>query len=41
VGRRALAAGELEVQVRRGRETRTVPIEGAAEAIEGLWQSLP
>ncbi len=41
VGRRSLAAGELEVQVRRGRETRTVPVEGAAEAIDGLWQSLP
>ena len=41
VGRRALAAGELEVQIRRGRETRTVPIEGAAQAIEALWQSLP
>ncbi len=41
VGRRALAAGELEVQVRRGRESRTVAIEGAAGAIHGLWQSLP
>jgi prolyl-tRNA synthetase len=40
-GRRSLAAGELEVQIRRGRETRTVPIEGAAGAIHGLWQSLP
>jgi prolyl-tRNA synthetase len=41
VGRRALAAGELEVQVRRGRETRSVPIDGAAEAIDGLWRNLP
>jgi prolyl-tRNA synthetase len=41
VGRRALAAGELEVQVRRGREVRSVPIEGAAGAIHALWQSLP
>jgi prolyl-tRNA synthetase len=41
VGRRALAAGELEVQIRRGRETRNVPIQGAAGAIHGLWQSLP
>jgi prolyl-tRNA synthetase len=41
VGRRVLAAGALEVQIRRGRETRTVPIEGAAQEIETLWQSLP
>ena len=41
IGRRTLAAGELEVQVRRGRETRTVPIEGAAEAIAALWRDLP
>jgi prolyl-tRNA synthetase len=41
VGRRALAAGELEVQVRRGRETRLVPIDGAADAVVELWQGLP
>jgi prolyl-tRNA synthetase len=41
VGRRTLAAGEIEVQVRRGKEARTVPIEGAAEAVAGLWQELP
>ena len=41
VGRRTLAAGEIEVQVRRGREPRTVPLEGAAEAIAELWQGLP
>jgi prolyl-tRNA synthetase len=40
VGRRTLAAGELEVQVRRGREARTVPIEGAAEAVAALWRDL-
>ena len=33
VGRRTLAAGEIEVQVRRGRESRAVPLEGAAEAV--------
>ena len=33
VGRRTLAAGEIEVQVRRGRESRSVPIEGAAPAV--------
>jgi prolyl-tRNA synthetase len=41
VGRRTLAAGEIEVQIRRGRETRTVPIQGAAAAVAELWQSLP
>jgi prolyl-tRNA synthetase len=38
VGRRALAAGELEVQVRRGRSTQSVPLEGAAAAIAELWR---
>jgi prolyl-tRNA synthetase len=41
VGRRTLAAGELEVQVRRGMEKRSVPIEGAAGAIADLWRELP
>jgi prolyl-tRNA synthetase len=41
VGRRTKASGELEVQVRRGQEQRTVPLDGAAEAVAGLWRSLP
>jgi prolyl-tRNA synthetase len=41
VGRRTLAAGEIEVQIRRGRESRTVPIQGAAEAVAELWSTLP
>jgi prolyl-tRNA synthetase len=41
VGRKTLAAGEIEVQIRRGRESLTVPLEGAAEAIAGLWRELP
>jgi prolyl-tRNA synthetase len=41
VGRRTLAAGEVEVQVRRGRESRTVPVQGAAVAIAELWRELP
>jgi prolyl-tRNA synthetase len=41
IGRRALAAGEIEVQVRRGREVRTVPVEGAAQQITELWRQLP
>jgi len=38
VGRKALAAGELEVQIRRGREVRAVGLDGAAEAVAALWR---
>ncbi len=41
VGRRTLAAGEIEVQVRRGRESRAVPVDGAAAAAAELWRELP
>jgi prolyl-tRNA synthetase len=41
VGRRTLADGEVEVQVRRGREARNVPLEGAAQAVADLWQTVP
>jgi prolyl-tRNA synthetase len=48
VGRRTLAAGELEVQVRRGRQARAVALpEGAASsrdaavAVAELWRSIP
>jgi prolyl-tRNA synthetase len=41
VGRRTLGAGEIEAQVRRGREARSVPLEGAAQAAADLWRSLP
>jgi prolyl-tRNA synthetase len=41
VGRRTLAAGEVEVQVRRGRESQTVPIDAAVEAIVEIWRGLP
>jgi prolyl-tRNA synthetase len=40
VGRRTIQGGELEVQVRRGRESRTVALEGAAEAVAALWRTL-
>src|SRR4051812_31653661 len=40
IGRRTLAAGEIEAQVRRGRETRAVPLEGAARAAAELWAGL-
>ncbi|MGA9859054.1 MAG: proline--tRNA ligase [Solirubrobacteraceae bacterium] len=41
VGRRTLAAGEIEVQVRRGRESRSVPVPDAASAVADLWRELP
>jgi prolyl-tRNA synthetase len=41
IGRRTLAAGEVEVQVRRGRQSRAVPVAGAAEAVAELWRELP
>ena len=34
-------SGEVEAQVRRGRETRSIPLEGAADAAVELWRSLP
>jgi prolyl-tRNA synthetase len=41
IGRRTIAAGEIEAQVRRGRESRTIPLEGAAKAAADLWANLP
>jgi prolyl-tRNA synthetase len=41
VGRRTLAGGDVEVQVRRGREARTIPLEGAANAAAELWRTVP
>ena len=41
VGRKALEAGELEAQVRRGREKRSLPLEGAAHAVREMWSDLP
>jgi prolyl-tRNA synthetase len=41
VGRRTLPAGEIEVQVRRGQESRRVPIDRAATAVAELWRTLP
>jgi prolyl-tRNA synthetase len=40
VGRRTAASGEVEAQIRRGREDRSVPLEGAAQAAVDLWSSL-
>jgi prolyl-tRNA synthetase len=41
VGKRSVEAGEVEVQVRRGREKRSLPLEGAAVAALELWRTLP
>jgi prolyl-tRNA synthetase len=41
VGRKSVEAGEVDAQVRRGREERSLPLEGAAEAAAELWRSLP
>ena len=39
-GKRSLASGEVEVQIRRGQESRSLPLEGAAEAAAELWRTL-
>ena len=41
VGRRTQEAGEVEAQVRRGREERPLPLDGAAQAAAELWRTLP
>jgi prolyl-tRNA synthetase len=41
VGRRTAESGALEAQIRRGREDRSLPLEGAAQAAVDLWSSLP
>jgi prolyl-tRNA synthetase len=41
VGKRGVEAGEVEAQVRRGREKRSLPLEGAAGAAAELWRELP
>ena len=41
VGRKGIEAGEVEAQVRRGREQRTLPLDGAAQAAAELWRDLP
>jgi len=41
VGRRTLGAGEVEAQVRRGREDHALRLEDAAGAAAELWRRLP
>jgi prolyl-tRNA synthetase len=41
VGRRTLASEEIEVQIRRGRGSRSVPLAAGAEAVAEVWRGLP
>ncbi len=41
IGKRSIEAGEVDVQVRRGREQRRLPLEHAAEEAADLWRGLP
>ena len=41
VGRKGIDAGEVEAQLRRGRERRTLPLDGAAHEAVSLWRELP
>ena len=41
VGRKGVEAREVEAQLRRGQEKRTLPLDGAAAAAVELWQTLP
>jgi prolyl-tRNA synthetase len=40
IGGRTLANGEIEVQIRRGQQTASLPLEGWQEALAGLWLEL-
>jgi prolyl-tRNA synthetase len=40
VGKRGVEAGEVEAQIRRGQEKRSLPLEGAAVAAAELWREL-
>jgi prolyl-tRNA synthetase len=41
LGKKSVEAGEIEVQVRRGQEKGSLPLDGAAEAAAELWRTLP
>jgi prolyl-tRNA synthetase len=41
IGRRTASSGEVEAQIRRGREDRALPLDGAAQAAVDLWSNLP
>ena len=39
IGKRGVEAGEVEVQIRRGQEKRSIPLDGAAQAAAELWRA--
>jgi prolyl-tRNA synthetase len=41
MGKKGIEAGEVEAQIRRGQEKRSLPLEGAAAAAAELWRELP
>jgi prolyl-tRNA synthetase len=41
VGKRGIESGQVDAQIRRGQEKRSLPLEGAAQAAAELWTSLP
>jgi prolyl-tRNA synthetase len=41
IGKRGLEKGEIDVQVRRGQDARSLPLEGAATATADLWATVP
>ncbi|MBA3263176.1 MAG: proline--tRNA ligase [Thermoleophilaceae bacterium] len=41
VGKRGVEAGQVDAQVRRGQEQRSLPLDGAVQAAAELWSSLP
>jgi prolyl-tRNA synthetase len=41
IGKRGIEAGQVDAQVRRGQEQRSLPLDGAAQAAAELWASLP
>jgi prolyl-tRNA synthetase len=41
VGKRGIEAGEIDAQIRRGQEQRSLPLDGAVPAVAELWQTLP
>ena len=41
IGKRGLEAGEVDAQIRRGQQKRSLPLEGAVDAVAELWTSLP
>jgi prolyl-tRNA synthetase len=40
VGKRGIEDGQVEAQVRRGQEKRSLPLDGAAQAAADLWREL-